>query len=540
MSALGTLVRIRMRRDRWQALIWLATFGFLILFTAGAMNETYGTRAARETVLRFAAGDPALLVVRGAPQGTSLGALLAFEILAFLGLLVGMMSTFLVVRHTRADEESGRADMVAATHAGRVLPTVATALWGIGVNAAVALVIFGALAVSGVEVTGSLLLACAVGVTGVAFLGIGFLTAQVYSTSRAANGSAAAIVGLAYLVRGIGDATGTRNPDGITVTSGWASWLSPIGWAQQTSPFGLNLWWPLVPGVALAAILFTTTLVLQSRRDTGEGLVAARSGRVHASAALSGSLGLAWRLQRASVIGWGLGALAIALLAGALGPTSISAVTANEQLSRAVRSLVPGGTGALMEVFIVAMMGIVGLIVAGCVLQIVMRLRQEEAGGTAEVILSTRVGRLRWFAGYLIVGVAAAAIILVLSGLLTGAMLAGLTGDGTLFGKSVAAASVQLPAVLVYLGVLGLVFAVLPRATIGVGWAMLAIGAFLGEFGGLLNLPEWARNVSPFTHTPAVPLPDVDWSGAWWLIVVAVVAATAAFAAVRMRDVATG
>ncbi|MCU1442065.1 MAG: hypothetical protein JWQ59_215 [Cryobacterium sp.] len=540
MNTLVTLLRIRARRDRWQFVIWVGAFALLLAFTAAAMNATYGTQASREAVLRFAAGDPALLVVRGAPQGTSLGAMVAFEIMAFTGLLMGLMNTFLAVRHTRADEEYGRAELVAATSAGRELPTLATTLWGVILNVAVALVIFLALVVGGLEMRGSLVFASAMGATGITFLGVGLLTSQVFSTSRAANGSAAGLVGLAYILRGVGDATGTRADDGIIVTSGWASWLSPIGWAQQTSPYGLNQWWPMLLCIVAGAVLVAVTLALQSVRDSGAGLVAARAGRSTASPALRGPLGLAWRLQRASVIGWALGALALALLAGSLGPTSISTVTEDPQLSQAVRSLVPGGTGGLMEVFIAAMMGIVGLTVAGCVLQVVMRLRQEEAWGTAEAVLATRVGRMSWFSGFLVVGLIAAVLILLLCGLLTGTMLAAAGGDETLFGKSVAAAAAQLPAVLVYLTVLGLVFALAPRATVGVGWAMLAVGAFLGEFGGLLKLPEWARNISPFTHTPTVPLPNADWSGAWWMLAVAVAAAITAFVAVRRRDLATG
>jgi ABC-2 type transport system permease protein len=536
-SALPVLLRIRMRRDRWQLVSWVIAFGLLLLFTAAAMRSTYGTESSREAVMRLAASNPSILVVRGTPQGTSIGAIFTFEIMAFMGLLIGLMSTFLVVRHTRAEEENGRAELVAATRAGRTLPTVATALWGVIANLVLTVVSFLACIGGGLPPEGALVFALALGATGIAFLGVGFVCAQVFSTSRAANGWAAAIVLLAYFVRGIGDATGKPSGE-FTMTSGWASWLSPIGWAQRTSPFEENLWWPMLLGLALGVLLFAGTLALQSVRDNGAGLVAARAGRRNASAALRGPLGLAWRLQRASVLGWGAGALAIALLAGSLGPSTLGAVAADREVGNAIRSLVPNGSGTLMAVFIVAMMGLIGLIVAGCAMQSVMRMRQEEALGTAEALLATRVGRVRWFLGYLIVGGTASVVILLASGLLTGAMLA--QSDPALFGQSVGAALVQLPAVLAYLAVLGLIFALVPRATIGVGWAFLALGAVFGEFGGLMKLPDWLRNLSPSTHTPTVPLPNAEWSGAWWMIAIAILAVMLAAAAVRRRDVAAG
>jgi ABC-2 type transport system permease protein len=539
MNGIGTLLWMRLRRDRWQLFSWVVGIGLLMLLTVAAVGREYATDAEREAVLRLALTNPALLALRGAPQNPSSGAFLAFQILAFVALLAAFMNTFLAVRHSRADEESGRAELISATSAGRVSPTIATAIEGVIANILVTVVVALVLLGNGLELSGSIAFALGVGGTGLAFLGVGLLSSQVFSTSRGANGWAASLAGAAYLLRGIGDATGTQGANGLTTTSGWASWFSPLGWAQLMLPFAGDRTWLVLLDVALAVILFAVTLALQSVRDTGAGLVPARSGRATASGALGGQLGLAWRMQRSSIIGWGIGAVMIALFAGSLGPASIDAVKNNPAVTAVIASLVPGGTGAMLKVFVAAMMGIVGLIVAGCVLQVVMRLRQDEAAGTAELVMATRVGRIRWFSSYLIVGVVAAAVILLISGLVTGAMLAA-TGDPALFGETAVAAMVQLPAVLVYLAVLGLVFSLAPRATIPVGWALLTVGTFVGTFGGVMGLPEWVRSIAPSTHTPAIPLPNPDWSGAWWMLAVSVFAAALAVVAVRRRDLATG
>jgi ABC-2 type transport system permease protein len=539
MNGIGTLLWMRLRRDRWQLFSWVVGIGLLMLLTVAAVGREYATDAERDAVLRLALTNPALLALRGAPQNAGSGAFLAFQILAFIALLAAFMNTFLAVRHSRADEESGRAELISATSAGRVSPTIATAIEGIIANILLTVVITLVLLGNGLDLSGSIAFGLGIGGAGLAFLGVGLLSSQVFSTSRGANGWAASLAGVAYLLRGIGDATGTQGANGLTTTSGWESWLSPLGWAQQMLPFAGDRSWLVLLDVALAVVLFAATLALQSVRDTGAGLVPARSGRATASGALAGQLGLAWRMQRSSIIGWGVGAILIALFAGTLGPASIDAVKNNPAVVKVIASLVPGGTGAMLKIFVAAMMGIVGLIVAGCVLQVVMRLRQDEAAGTAELVMATRVGRIRWFASYLIIGVISAAVILLLSGVTTGAMLAG-TGDRALFGETVAAAAVQLPAVLIYLAVLGLVFSVLPRATIPVGWALLTVGTFVGTFGGLMGLPEWVRGIAPSTHTPAIPLPNPDWSGAWWMLAVSVIAVALAIVAVRRRDLATG
>jgi ABC-2 type transport system permease protein len=146
---------------------------------------------------------------------------------------------------------------------------------------------------------------------------------------------------------------------------------------------------------------------------------------------------------------------------------------------------------------------------------------------------------LRWLGSALVVGVVSTVVVLVLCGLLIAAMTAG-SGYGGLAGKVVAGSLAQLPAALVYLAVLALVFAVAPRATVGAGWGMLAAGTFLSVFGQLVGVPNWLRDLSPSSHTPALPLQDVHWSGAVWMVGISVVLVVVSARVLHRRDLAAG
>ena len=80
-----------------------------------ACADTYGTEQDRASLLAAALANPVILLFRGLPSGTGEGAFIAFLIFPWLALLAALMSTFLAVRHTRGDEEAGRAELVAAT-----------------------------------------------------------------------------------------------------------------------------------------------------------------------------------------------------------------------------------------------------------------------------------------------------------------------------------------------------------------------------------------------------------------------------------------
>ncbi len=540
MKTFGALLRQRLRRDRWQLIVWVAVLGLLAAFSAASLKTTFGSAASRVEVIHLAIANPAILVLRGLPQGTTLAAVTFFEIYTFLALLAGLMSTFLAVRHTRAEEESGRAELVAATEAARITPTVATIVHGLIANILVALAVGLGFISTGLPAGGSFVAGAAIGGAGVAFLAVGLFTSQLMSTSRGANGLGAAVVVLAYFLRGIGDSIGTVKPDGTHMTSAWPTWLTPIGWGEQMNAWVGNVWWPILLDLAFAAVVIVVVFVLQSLRDTGASLVAERAGRGNARPTLNGPLGLAWRLQWPTVLGWAAGGAATGVLAGGLGSV-VSSSFANDpalaSIRKALASIGSGGTGSLTQIFIPAIFAIVGVLSAACATQVTVRLRQEEAGGTAEVLLATPLSRIRWLLEFMLVGVIAIVLVLAAAGLASGLSAVAAGESSAMIGNSFAAASAQLPVSLVYLGVLSLVFVVLPNWSIVIAWTTLGLGAFIGVFGGFIGIPDWLHKLSPFTHTPVV-VGTVDWSGGIWMLAIAIAATAAAATLIRRRDFA--
>ncbi|WP_284752211.1 hypothetical protein [Arthrobacter sp. efr-133-R2A-120] len=111
--------------------------------------------------------------------------------------------------------------------------------------------------------------------------------------------------------------------------------------------------------------------------------------------------------------------------------------------------------------------------------------------------------------------------------------------DSARVGDSFAAAAAQLPAALLYLSVLALVFVVLPGLTVGLGWTLLGLGTVFGLFGGLVGMPEWMRDISPFTHSPVPIGTSTDWSGGIWMLCIAVVVAILATIGMKQRELTT-
>ena len=210
---------------------------------------------------------------------------------SFLGLVgVCLMTVLQVVRHTRAEEEEGRAELVRAGVVGRDAALAATML----VTGAAALLVGAGQAVATAAGAGA-----GRGRAAVRRLGRR-PRAGVRRRSRCAPrrcsptpgrraASALALFGVAYVVRGAGD-----------VQDNGLVWLSPIGWSQATHATGADAtWWPLLVPVVVTALLVGLAAWLQRQRDEGAGLVAGRPGRAEAARSLGGAFGLALRTQRA-------------------------------------------------------------------------------------------------------------------------------------------------------------------------------------------------------------------------------------------------
>jgi ABC-2 type transport system permease protein len=351
-------------------------------------------------------------------------------------------------------------------------------------------------------------------------------------TSRGANSVSVAAVLAAFFLRGVGDALGTPSQDGLHMTSAWPSWLSPIGWAQHVDAFGDNRLAPLGLHLALFAVTIAAVFALQTRRDLGASLLAGRPGRTTASRSLSSSFGLAWRLQTPSIIGWVMGGLACGLFAGSLSSLVEKAADSSPSVTTALQSIAGSGT-SIDQALISVMFSIAGLLAAASAIQAVMRMRQEESAGTAELILASPVSRVRWFVDYLAVGAVAIAAVLLPAATLSAICVVASGADASLAGDSFAAAAAQLPAALVFLGLLALVFTLLPAITTGLGWGLLGVLGFIGIFGPLLDLPDGVTHLSPFANAPVLFSDEVDLTGAIWMLVIA--AASIALATVVMR-----
>lgn len=523
------LVRLIMRRDRWLLPLWVLLLAAYPMLMVSATQDLNPTAAARQSYVESIAGNSGFLMLEGPVFGSSVGALATWRAGDALW-IVALVSLLTVIRHTRADEEVGRRELLGATVVARHAGLVAALVVTLGANLVLALVATLGLISQGLPAGGSFALGLKIGVVGWMFAAIAAFVAQLTEHAATARAIAVAILGAAFLTRAVGDAGG---PDGA---ASWLSWLSPLGWAHQLRPYAGERWWTLAPALAMVAAMVSLAVAFSARRDVAAGLVRPRLGPPTASQALRGPVGLAWRLHRNLLLGWTAG---FAVIGGVLG---VSAEGAGEMFreSQQVEEVFGrlSGRGGPSDLFLSGVTGMLGLLAAAYAVQATLRLRAEEVALRAEPVLATAVGRRRWAGSHLVFCLLGPAVALAAAGLAGGLVYGSSVSDvGRELPRVLAGAMVQLPAVWMLAAITVALFGILPRLAMA-GWAALGVVLAIWLLGATLELNQQVLNISPFTHLPKIPGAEMTTLPLVWLLAITAALVVTGLAAVRSRDIA--
>jgi ABC-2 type transport system permease protein len=528
LAGTGPLVRLILRRDRWLLPLWTVLLGLFPLLMVLAQESVNPTAASRFGYVAAIEGNSGFLMLYGPAYAANVGALGIWAAGDALW-IVGLASLLTVIRHTRAEEEAGRSELLGATVVGRQASLAATLIVVFSANLALALVATLALIGKGLPAAGSIALGLSLAAVGGVFATLAAVTAQLTESSSAARGIAVAGLGAAWLLRAAGDAGGANG------AASWLAWLSPIGWARRIRPFAGERWWILALVLVLVLLLAAVAAALAARRDLGAGVLRPRLGRAGASPRLRSPLALAWRLHRSRMLAWAGG---LALLSGVLSASAASAAELFRTTPQVgdMFTLVGGGTEP-SDIFLSAIMGMFGLLVAAYAVQATLRLRSEETGARVELVLATSVGRLRWATSHLVFALLGPAVALAAAGLAGGLVYGLSVGDvrGEL-PRVLAGALVQLPAVWILVGVTVALFGLRPRLA-SAAWVPLAAFVLLWTVAMSVQLSQSLLDLSPFNLVPMLPGGEMTVTPMLWLVALSAALLAAGAVGFRRRDI---
>ncbi|MEM8530479.1 MAG: hypothetical protein AAGF95_06535 [Chloroflexota bacterium] len=490
LTGIGSLIRLILRRDRFLLLIWV----ILPLLTVQGQVSFINALPDWESFLAELTANPLTTAWLGPVVPlTTTGAIIWRSALqaAMVSLIA---SVLLVIRHTRADETTGRSELLRSGIVGRHALLTAVLIVVCIANLIAGLLVSIALIGAGEAIDGSIILGLTIAATGWFFAGIAALTAQIWENAGTARWIALALLPISMIFMVINHVGGAY--------TFWA-WLSPMTWYRVTEPFAGNRFIALILLYVITAIPIAAAYVLSVRRDLGSGLLQSRPGSAYAAPNLRDPLSLAWRLHRGTLIGWSIGLI---FITGALG---LVVPGVSGDLSTMLTDIWPerwvtmvetvGNHEALIAIFVYVMALLVGVTIYA--FTTVLNLRQEERENRVDLPLSTPVSRIKWMSSYLIIAFAGSSVLLLLSGLAMGLGWGIAINDlGSILPKVLGMSLSKIPVVWVLVGIAAIAYGIFPRFAHFLVWGLWGLFVLI-EMLWEAQVIDWSvMQISPYAY----------------------------------------
>ncbi len=513
------------RLVRRGAVLLCASAALYVVVEVVTYRSTYPTLESRRQLVRLA-DDPTIRVLQGVPRAVdTVGGYVAWDAGWFLALVLSTWAVLTTTRLLRADEDTGRAELALSrpVRAGRLLLAQVVVLLAVtvayGVTVTVALVLLD------VPAAGALLLGAGLAGVGATAVGGAAVTAQLWDPRRRALAAAAALLGLAFVLRMIASSRASRQS---------LLALTPFGWLDRLQPFAGDRWIGLAPLLLVPVALVAAAVQLRSLRDDGRGWLVSRDRRPPRIWLLGGAAAFVWRTGAGVLVGWTVSVGAFGAVVGSLVASVADLVEDDPQYRRVLTRLGVDVTSPT-DAFLTLMASSLALVFALQVSWRVGAVRAEEASGRLEHLLVRPVLRWRWLASAAALAVVAGAVVVVAAA--TGVWLGAAAGSDVTAAQAYRPLVGTLPIVVLFAGLAVLAFGAVPRLTVAVPAVLAVLSYLLDLLGPVLELPTWVMELSPFSGLARPPTEGLSMSWVVTVCGVGLLAAALGVVAFGRRDV---
>jgi ABC-2 type transport system permease protein len=507
----ASMIRLILRRDRIIIPLLVIFMVLFVAFVAASFINLYSDEAVRMAFYLQMKNNPTVYSLLGSVLDPSIGGLTAWRVGVGASLLIGLISIFLMVRHTRSEERKGRLELINSAKVGRQAVLSAALITTFGVNLIIGVLMGLGLVAQGLDAYSSLVLGMSLAAFGCLFAAITGVAVQLTESSGDARYLMAVLLVVFFIVRIIGYDESDY---------AWLSWLSPYGWVHHIGPFDGNEIWIFSIFLIFIAALTALAYWLSSLRDLGAGIITQRPGPSRASNNLQSSLALAWRLHRGMLLFWIIIFVLMGTMLGFTAQTITDMITANPQFVNLIIQL--GGKAGLIDSYFTMMLAFLSEIFAFYAILATLKLQSQESKKYSEMVLTSSVSRSQWAVSNLVFAVLAPALVLIIFALSMGLSYGLITNNlSDIIIRILGAALVYLPAIWLFTGISMVLFGLKPRLA-SLSWVALSVVVVIDLLGEFFDINQWILNISPFTHVPQLLAGDTIETPLILLIVFAV------------------
>ncbi|MCL2372996.1 MAG: hypothetical protein FWC78_06305 [Defluviitaleaceae bacterium] len=264
-----------LKREKVNSTVWIAalvgTNALLVLL----MGFSILTDTAERIEMLAMLENPSLQAMIGPMHSMNtydFGSIYTLFMLLMMAIPVAIMNIFHVIRHTRADEELGRYEVLRSLPSGRLSNINAAMLSALILNVVIAagftITMWLTMGVveSGRGFMPALLWGVSLGAVGFTFAAVAALFSQLSASSRGAMGFSFFVMAIFYFTRAGADQDLSRESEALAL-------ISPFGLISRSWIYVYNYWWPVLVVLGIGLVFAAFAYWVCSFRDIDQGVI---------------------------------------------------------------------------------------------------------------------------------------------------------------------------------------------------------------------------------------------------------------------------
>lgn len=472
--------------------------------------------------------NPAMEALFGKAIGLdnyTIGAMFSHTMTITMLALIAVSTILLVIRNTRFEEETGMLELFRSLPTGKLAHTASALILLVSYNLLITVITTGILFLfndDSLSSAGTILTGIIYGISGLFFGAVALLMAQLSNNSRSATVSSFGVLGVAYILRIIGD------------TSIEAfSLISPLGLLYQTKPYVENVWWPVFILLAVTLIIIMGALLLQHQRDVGSGILPSKQGKREASSLLKTLPGFLLSLLKTPLIAWTVALVLLGISYGSVLGEVESLISGNEIIEQIIAS---DPDQNIVHQFISTILGVLSIATAIPALQVIMKLYGEEKQGRATHLLIGKYSKRTVLVMFIIFSFLTSILMTLVqvaafsSASISSEIESVSISDIFLSGLS------YLPSLFVMIGISIFLLGWFPK-WLKLTWGLLCYCFIILYFANLFDMPEWLKGISPYYRVPDILAGDANMVRPFILMILAILFSSAGLIGYSKREI---
>ncbi len=524
-SVAQTSSSLKNLRGSKSAISWFtfrrSVFGGL-LFGLFATAESYAQ--GRGIIAAFPNLTQRALIIHGLANNAALGLFygdktanivspsgyMVYRIMPILVLVAAIWAMTITTKMLRGQEENGRWELLLSGPFSSGQATLKSVLGIFGVFVGSFLVFGLTLALLSskgafrLTLGGSLYFALCILAGGIIGLAIGAITSQLAATRRSAMLYAAALIIVFFAVRSVANII-----NGLI----WLKNLTPFGWIDKLRPFyyAQPIWF--LPIVLFAGVCLVSAILLSSKRDLGQSLIADKDSAKPKFGLLNSQLGLNFRLLRNVLFGWLLGGVAFATLIASIDKTVAKTLGSSGSKGRLIKTFsnLTGNPDSRIEIAYLSAAGFFTItLLLIMTANYLSALRDEETSGRLDNLISGTLSRGYWLYARLALVLGAAVTITFIANVVIWA-LAAAQGISVSFLTLVLGGLNILGPLMLLLGIGVMVYGLVPKVLSIVMYALIGWSFTIDIISSALKLSKGFSDTSLLHYVSLVPAANPNW-----------------------------